>query len=74
MNATKAKLGSNHPDTLTSMANLAYTYGHQGRLDTAHSLLFTAVQIMQQVMGTQHPIVLQYIKELNQLSMAKEHL
>lgn len=27
----KAKLGDDHPDTLTSMGNLASTYRHQGR-------------------------------------------
>jgi hypothetical protein len=28
---SKTKLGVNHPDTLTSMANLALTYQNQGR-------------------------------------------
>ena len=66
------KFGSNHPDTLTSMANLAYTYWHQGRLDAAYSLLFTTVKEMQHVMGAQHPIlVLQYIEGLNQLCMER---
>ena len=73
MNGSKAKLGSNHPDTLTSMANLAVTYGDQGRLDAAHSLLFIAVETMQLVMGPKHPTVLHYIKHLNQLSIAREH-
>ena len=34
----KAKLGSNHPDTLSSMANLAVAYSNQGRLDEAEKL------------------------------------
>jgi hypothetical protein len=33
MNGRKAKLGSNHPDTLSSMSNLAATYWNQGRWD-----------------------------------------
>jgi hypothetical protein len=39
MEARKEKLGSQHPDTLTSMANLASTYSHwQGRWDEAEKL------------------------------------
>jgi hypothetical protein len=73
MNGRKSKLGSNHPDTLSSMANLAATYWKQGKLDAAHSLLFPAVETMQLVTGTQHPIVLHYIKELDQLSKERQH-
>ncbi|KAF2474439.1 uncharacterized protein BDR25DRAFT_166411, partial [Lindgomyces ingoldianus] len=31
METRKKKLGADHPDTLTSMANLAPTYRNQGR-------------------------------------------
>ncbi|KAF1941100.1 hypothetical protein EJ02DRAFT_348519, partial [Clathrospora elynae] len=34
----KKKLGADHPDTLTSIANLALTYRNQGRLDAAEEL------------------------------------
>ncbi len=33
METRKTKLGADHPDTLTSMANLASTYRNQGRWD-----------------------------------------
>jgi hypothetical protein len=33
--ARKTKLGADHPDTLTSMANLASTYSNQGRWEEA---------------------------------------
>ena len=73
MNGRNAKLGSNHPDTLQSMASLAVTYWCQGRLDAAYALLFFTVETMQLVMGTQHPTVLHYIKELHKLSNARKH-
>ena len=73
MNARKAKLGSDHPDTLMNMANLALTYWTQGRLDEAHSLLSSAAHTMQQVIGTHHPTVLHYIEQLNKLLKAKQH-
>ena len=43
MNARKAKLGSDHPDTLTSMSNLACTYQNQGRWDEAEQLFVDVV-------------------------------
>ena len=73
MNGRKTKLGSDHPDTLTSMANLALIYWNQGRLEEAHSLLSRAVQAMQMVMGTSHPTVLLYIEHLDKLSTAQQY-
>jgi hypothetical protein len=34
----KRVLGDEHPDTLTAIANLALTYGDQGRLKEAEEL------------------------------------
>ncbi len=44
MEVRKSKLGADHPDTLTSMANLASTYWNQGRWDEAETL---EVQVME---------------------------
>ena len=38
MNGRKTKLGSDHPDTLTSMARLASTYRYKGKWDEAEKL------------------------------------
>ena len=38
METSKKKLGVDHPDTLTSMANLASTYRNQGRWEVAEEL------------------------------------
>ena len=38
METSKEKLGADHLDTLTSMANLASTYRKQGRWDAAEEL------------------------------------
>ena len=38
MEKSKEILGVDHPDTLTSMANLALTYWQQGRTDEAREL------------------------------------
>ena len=38
METTKRVLGEEHPDSLTSMANLASTYRGQGRLKEAEEL------------------------------------
>ena len=44
METNKTRLGADHPDTLTSMANLAVTYRNQGRWDEAERLL---VEVME---------------------------
>jgi hypothetical protein len=44
METSKRKLGAEHPDTLTSMANLASTYRNQGRWKEAEEL---EVQVME---------------------------
>ncbi|KAK3896330.1 kinesin light chain 3, partial [Staphylotrichum tortipilum] len=38
METSKSKLGADHPDTLTSMGNLASTYRNQGRWEEAEKL------------------------------------
>jgi Tetratricopeptide repeat len=45
MELCKRILGAKHPDTVTSMTNLAATYRQQGRLDEAETLYSNIEQI-----------------------------
>ena len=51
----KAKLGSDHPDTLTSMHNLAYGYEGLGRRHEALQLREQTLQLMKSKLGPDHP-------------------
>ncbi|KAF8644345.1 hypothetical protein AX14_009430 [Amanita brunnescens Koide BX004] len=55
MNARKAKLGSDHPSTLTCMVNLASTYRHQGRWDEAEKLEADVMNARKAKLGPDHP-------------------
>ena len=48
-------LGAEHPDTLTSRANLAYWTGEAGDPATAHDLLATLVTDHTRTLGPDHP-------------------
>ena len=53
MNSFKTQLGSDHPDTLTTIGNLASTYRNQGRLEAAEKL---EVDVMnERKLGSDHP-------------------
>jgi len=51
----KEKLGADHPDTLTSMVNLAEAYRNQGQLDKAEELSVQVVEIQKEKLGADHP-------------------
>ena len=55
METRKRVLGAEHPDTLTSMANLALTYGNQGRWKEAEELEVQVMETCKRVLGTEHP-------------------
>ncbi|KAK3345614.1 Tetratricopeptide repeat-domain-containing protein [Neurospora tetraspora] len=55
MEMSKAKLGADHPDTLTSMANLAFTWNSQGRHEDALALMQDCVEAQQRILGPEHP-------------------
>jgi hypothetical protein len=55
METRKRVLGAEHPDTLTSMANLASTYRNQGRWSEAEELQTTELEICSRVLGQEHP-------------------
>lgn len=51
----KKKLGEDHPDTLSSTANLAFTWKSAGRKATAINLLRICVAKQQLIIGPGHP-------------------
>ncbi|KAL5318896.1 hypothetical protein ACEPPN_013964 [Leptodophora sp. 'Broadleaf-Isolate-01'] len=57
-------LGQEHPDTLTSMANLAATYRDQGRWKEAEELQATELEICSRVLGQEHPSTLTSMSNL----------
>ncbi|KAG9119756.1 hypothetical protein FRC07_005066 [Ceratobasidium sp. 392] len=54
LDARKQALGDLHPDTLTSMKNLALTYWRRGRWDEAESLQVQVLDAKKQTLGELH--------------------
>ena len=57
-------LGAEHPDTLTSMNNLASTYMNQGKHKEAEELQVRVLELKQTVLGTEHPDTLTTMNNL----------
>ncbi|KAL9026743.1 MAG: hypothetical protein Q9196_004638 [Gyalolechia fulgens] len=55
METSARVLGEEHPDTLSSMANLAATYRNQGRWKEAEELQAKELKICSRVLGEEHP-------------------
>ena len=55
METSRRVLGQEHPSTLTSMANLAFTWNGQCRAAEAMSLMEICVQLQKRVLGPEHP-------------------
>jgi hypothetical protein len=64
METTKRVLGDEHPDTLTSMANLASTYRNQGRWNEAEKLEVQVMETTKRVLGDEHPDTLTSMSNL----------
>ncbi|KAM0362811.1 hypothetical protein ACHAPK_011498 [Fusarium culmorum] len=64
METRKTKLGPDHPDTLTAMANLASTYRDQGRWADAESLQVQVVETRKRKLGAEHPDTLTIMANL----------
>ncbi|OCK85886.1 hypothetical protein K432DRAFT_217425 [Lepidopterella palustris CBS 459.81] len=64
LEAREATLGAEHPDTLTSMANLASTYRDQGRWKEAEELLVQVIETSKRVLGDEHPDTLTSMNNL----------
>src|SRR5436305_182635 len=60
----KKVLGEEHPDTLTSMANLASTFWNQGRWKEAEELEVQVMETSLRVLGEEHPDTLATIANL----------
>ncbi|EDU51259.1 kinesin light chain [Pyrenophora tritici-repentis Pt-1C-BFP] len=58
MQSRKRVLGHEHPDTLSSMTNLASTYWNQGRWKEAEELGVQVMQSRKKVLGGEHPDML----------------
>ena len=63
----KAKLGPDHPDTLTSMNNLAGAYQAAGKLDLALPLFEETLKLRKAKLGPDHPDTL---TSMNNLAVA----
>ncbi|KAK7028428.1 P-loop containing nucleoside triphosphate hydrolase protein [Favolaschia claudopus] len=57
-------LGKEHPDTLTSMANLASTYFQQGKWGEAEVLQVEVLELTKRVLGKEHPDTLRSMANL----------
>ncbi|CAG7978615.1 unnamed protein product [Penicillium salamii] len=58
METRKAKLGADHPSTLTSIANLASTYRKQGRWEEAEQFYVQVMETRKTKLGADHPSTL----------------
>ena len=57
-------LGKEHPQTLTSMNNLAGLFNSQGRYDAAEPLYRETLQLTEKVLGKEHPDTLRSMNNL----------
>jgi len=64
LDAFRRVLGDEHPDTLTSMNNLAGTLGEQGDLASARALLEQVLAALRRVLGDEDPDTLTSISNL----------
>jgi len=64
LEADRRILGQEHPDTLTSIANLASTYRNQGRWKEAEDLEVLVMETSSRVLGQEHPSTLTSIANL----------
>jgi len=60
----KKIFGQEHPDTLTSMSNLAFTYVNQGRWKEAEKLQIQVLDMRKRVLEQEHPDTLTSISDL----------
>jgi hypothetical protein len=64
MEIIKRVLGLEHPDTLTSINNLALTYSRQGRWQEAEELEVQVMETRKKVLGLEHPDTLKSMNNL----------
>ena len=66
------KWGTEHPLTLTSMANLAVTYSKQGKYEEAEELQLKVLDLHEKVLGPEHPSTLTSIANLARIYSDQE--
>ena len=74
METSSRVLGSEHPDTLTSINNLAFTLKGQGHYNKAISLMEECFQLREQVLGPQHPYTTSSLSSLNEWRLEKMNI
>ena len=60
----KKLLGAEHPDTLTTMSNLASTYSNQGKWNEAEQLKVQVLDMRRKLLGAEHPDTLTSMSKL----------
>jgi Tfp pilus assembly protein PilF len=70
MNLRTAQRGTEDPDTIASMSNLALIYQRQGRNDEAERLLVQGTETRIRLYGWDHPDTLASLAQLAQLCLA----
>jgi tetratricopeptide (TPR) repeat protein len=73
-NLRREVLGDRHPDTLTSLNNLAGILDAQGELDTARPLYQQAYDLRREVLGDHHPNTLTSLNNLAFIMQAQGEL
>jgi hypothetical protein len=58
METYRRVLGEEHPDTLSTMNDLAFTMKEQGRKEDAIKLMIEYVQLRERILGLGHPYIL----------------
>ena len=71
LEACERVLGKEHPDTLTSVNNLADLYQAQGRYGEAEPLYKRALEARERVLGKEHPDTLASVNNLAALYQAQ---
>ena len=71
LNLKKDVLGSKHPDTLTTMINIASTYSKQGHSDMAEPLEVQVLDGRRAIFGEQHTVT---IKAMSNLAVTYQYL
>src|SRR3984957_1101601 len=64
METSLRMFGAEHPDTLTSIGNLASTYWNQGRWKDAEELQVQVMEMRKRILGAEHPDTLTSMSNL----------
>ncbi|MCJ1233686.1 hypothetical protein MMC14_001644 [Varicellaria rhodocarpa] len=65
-------LGAEHPDTVNSMADLAWIYSLQGQRKEAEKLIIKVIEIRKRILGIEHEVTLDSLETLVEIFMRQE--